>query len=136
MRNNGVFKILLMMVVFVGLLSCGASHPKPDLIGNWEMIDNWSLVEGDFVPQKDDSNYQAFHEMQQENLEDFTFFYGKEYLGTVDKNGDTANLYPYEVQEDSFLMWSNQTEIIKISSTDTLLKKRGLEYQLFIRKSS
>lgn len=136
MQYKEVVKMFLLMVVFVGLLSCGASHPKPELIGNWKMIDNWSLAEGDYVPRKEDSNYQEFHEMQQESLEDFTFFYGKEYLGTVDKNGDTANLYPYEVQEDSFLLWSDQTETIKLSSKDTLLRKRGLEYQLFVRKSS
>lgn len=136
MQNNGEIKIFLLMVVFTVLLSCSSSHPMPEIIGNWRMVDNWSLVEGDYVPRKEDSNYQAFHEMQEEQLKDFTFFYGKEYFGTVDKNGDTANFYPYVIQEDSLLFWSDQREIIRLTSEDTLLRKRGLEYQLFVRKSS
>lgn len=128
--------VLIFSVGILILASCGSSHPQPQLIGNWTMVDNWSEIPNDFAPMKEDPEYEEYHLMQKELLKDVVFFYGKEFKGTIDQNGDTANYSPYIIEEDSIIVDPQQREIIRMVDKDSLLIIRGYEYSLLIRKTS
>lgn len=121
--------------VIMYMTACQSSHPAPDLIGKWQMIDNWSTLEDDFVPTKESEEYEKFHSEQQEALKDFVFFFGKEYYGTMDKNGDTSNFYPYIIEEDSVLTRPDKSEYFSFIDKDTLLIRYGAEHKLFARRA-
>lgn len=127
---------LIALVILLSISSCGNRPPQPALIGNWTMVDNWSEVPNDYAPMKEDPDYEKHHLLQQELLKDVVFFYGKEYRGTIDQNGDTANYTPYWIEEDSIIVDRQQREIIRKVDRDSLIIIRGYEYSLFVRKVS
>lgn len=118
--------------LLVGTIACNT--PESKLIGDWKLVDNWSELEGDFAPRKDDSNYYTYHNYQKEALENVVFFYGRKMTGTIDSKGDTATLYPYYIEEESKIVMPHQTVFYELKGKDTLLIKIGAESQLFIKK--
>ncbi|HLS71861.1 MAG TPA: hypothetical protein VK027_09380 [Chitinophagaceae bacterium] len=130
--RKGIAIVSLIGSLFTGLTAC--KTPESKLMGNWKLVDNWSELEGDYAPRKDDTNYSTYHNYQKEALEDVVFFYGRKTTGTIDSKGDTANVYPYYIEEETKIVMPHQTVFYELKGKDTLLIKIGAESQLFIKK--